>query len=182
MGMISAQQRRNAQRETNSLACAGCDGPKQRGFPFCRKCTSVVVAEGCNTGNLTLIVANLRQTARDYAERLAFLLSRRGQQLRRTCGMVAVILAIALLASQQPSDTIAIILTPTSSAIILPREQAEQELKQLCADGSDDRRLHALAVALNPMPDWPQFVMNGDASVCNRSPRPVVPVPIEKQR
>lgn len=41
-----------------------------------------------------------------------------------------------------------------------------------------DQRLKALAAALNPMPDWPQFVMNNDPSVCNRSPKAIVPVPL----
>lgn len=39
-----------------------------------------------------------------------------------------------------------------------------------------DAKLKALAIALNPMPDWPQFVMNNDASVCNRSPKLITPV------
>lgn len=51
----------------------------------------------------------------------------------------------------------------------------------LAALQPDEQRLRALAVALNPMPNWPQFVMNGDASVCNRAPKPIIPIPIEKQ-
>ena len=95
--------------------------------------------------------------------------------------LCALVLTISFLSPQDPFDTVAITLSPDTPAIILPRSQAEQEFKQLCADGTNDQRLKALAAALNPMPDWPQFVMNKDASVCNRSPKPVVPVPIEKQ-
>jgi hypothetical protein len=36
--------------------------------------------------------------------------------------------------------------------------------------------LRALAAAINPMPDWSQFVMNGERTVCNRNPKAIVPV------
>ena len=93
----------------------------------------------------------------------------------------AFVITVCLLTPQQWSDTVSITLSPDTPVIILPRSQAEQEFKQLCADATDDRRLRALAVALNPMPDWVQYVMNGDASVCQRNPKPIVIVPIEKQ-
>lgn len=94
--------------------------------------------------------------------------------------MLITLLLLTLLAPQQ-SETVAITLTPKTPAIILPWSQAEQEFKQLCADSSDDRRLKALAAGLNPLPNWPQMVMNHDRSVCNRSPKPIVLVPLEKQ-
>jgi hypothetical protein len=56
--------------------------------------------------------------------------------------------------------------------------EAQARFKQLYVDGSDDRLLRALAAALNPMPDWPQMVMNGDASVCNRRLKPITPIPL----
>lgn len=71
---ISEEQRRNAERELTSIVCAGCDGGKQRGYPFCPKCTELLVAQGGKTG----------KTAQDYTESLEFLLSREGQQLRRS--------------------------------------------------------------------------------------------------
>lgn len=91
-------------------------------------------------------------------------------------------LLILILLTPQQSETVAITLSKDSEAIILSRKEAEAQFSKLCADGSDDLRLKALAVALNPMPDWPQMVMNNDSSVCNRSPKPIVPVPLEKQR
>lgn len=92
--------------------------------------------------------------------------------------MIDLVLALAL--AQQP-ETVAITLAPNTPAEIILKADAEAQFKKLCADGSDEVRLHALAVALNPMPDWPQYVMNKEASVCNRNPKAVVPVPIEKQ-
>ena len=92
--------------------------------------------------------------------------------------MLITLLFLTLLAPQQP-ETVAITLSPNSPAIILSRSQAEQEFKQLCADGTDDQRLRALAAALNPMPNWPQLVMNNDSSVCNRNPKLIVPVPLK---
>jgi hypothetical protein len=94
--------------------------------------------------------------------------------------MIGIVLAVALLAQQ--SETVAITLSKDSPAIILTRKEAEAQFRQLCAGGTDDRRLAAIARALNPTPDWPQMVMSGDASVCNRNPKPIVPVPLEKQR
>ena len=94
-------------------------------------------------------------------------------------GLIGLVAALAL--SQQPADTVAIITVDKQPAEIISRMEAETQFARLCQDGTDDRRLRALAASLNPMPDWPQFVMNGDASVCNRNPQPVVPIPIEKQ-
>jgi hypothetical protein len=81
--------------------------------------------------------------------------------------------------TSQP-DAVAVTLSPDTPAIIMLRTDAQQEFTKLCTDGTDDQRLRALAVALNPLPDWPQFVMNNDASVCNRNPKPISPLPIEK--
>jgi len=91
--------------------------------------------------------------------------------------MIGIILAIAL--AQEP--TVAVKLAADKPAEVLLLSEAQMQFTKLCTDGTDDRRLHALAVALNPMRNWEQYVMNGDASVCNRNPRPVVPIPIEKQ-
>jgi hypothetical protein len=93
--------------------------------------------------------------------------------------MLTIALLILTLFIPQQSETVAITLSPESSAIILPRKEAEAQFKQLCADGTDDQRLKALAATLNPMPDWPQMVMNGDSSVCNRNPKALVPVPLK---
>lgn len=93
--------------------------------------------------------------------------------------MITILLTLAF--SQQPADTVAITVTRDGPVEVISRVEAEAQFTQLCADASDDRRLRALAVALNPMPNWPQFVMNNEPSVCNRNPKPVVPVPIEKQ-
>jgi hypothetical protein len=85
-----------------------------------------------------------------------------------------IILAIAL--AQEP--TVAVILTPDTSAEIMLLSDAEAQFAKLCADGTDDRRLKALAAAINPMPNWEQFVVNNDPSVCNRNPKPIaVPKP-----
>lgn len=94
-------------------------------------------------------------------------------------GIAGIVLVIAL--SQQPADTVAITVTPDSVVEIITRSDAEAQFTKLCKDGTDDQRLRALATALNPMPDWPQYVMNNEPSVCNRNPKPVVPIPIEKQ-
>lgn len=94
-------------------------------------------------------------------------------------GIAGIVLALAL--SQQPADTVAITVTPDSTVEVIARVDAEAQFTKLCKDGTNDRRLRALAAALNPMPNWPQYVMNGDASVCNRNPAPLVPIPIEKQ-
>jgi hypothetical protein len=81
--MITQQQRRNAERELTSKTCAGCDGPKPRGYPFCQTCTDLLVEQGGKSGAFALLTANLKHTAADYMARLEFLLSRKGQQLRR---------------------------------------------------------------------------------------------------
>lgn len=88
--------------------------------------------------------------------------------------MIGIILAIAL---QQ--QTVAITTSPDAPAVIMQRADAEAQFKQLCASGANDQLLKALAAELNPMPDWAQFVMNGDASVCNRSPKVITPVPLK---
>jgi hypothetical protein len=80
---LTGKQRRNAERELTSVTCAGCDGLKQRGRPFCRRCTDLLVEQGSQTGTFALLTANLKHTAQDYTARLTFLLSRKGQQLRR---------------------------------------------------------------------------------------------------
>lgn len=90
--------------------------------------------------------------------------------------MIDIVLAIALQA-----QTVAVTLAPDKPAIIMSQAEAQARFKQLCADGSDDKTLLALAAALNPMPNWAQFVMNGDASVCNRNPKPIVLVPLKVQ-
>lgn len=90
--------------------------------------------------------------------------------------MIPLILAIALQA-----QTVAVTVAPHQPAIIMSQAEAQAKFKQLCADGSDDRLLRALAAELNPIPDWPQFVMNGDASVCQRNPKPIVLVPLKIQ-
>jgi hypothetical protein len=89
--------------------------------------------------------------------------------------MTGILLALALM--QTP--TVAVTVDATQPAVIMSRADAEAKFKQLCADGSDDKMLTALATALNPMPDWAQMVMNNDPSVCNRNPKPVVPVPLK---
>jgi len=86
--------------------------------------------------------------------------------------MFGLILAIALV--QGP--TVAVTLTPDTAAEVMPLSSAEAQFTKLCADGTDDKRLRALAAAINPMPNWEQFVMNNDPSVCNRNPKPLVPV------
>jgi hypothetical protein len=86
--------------------------------------------------------------------------------------MTGLLLAIALL--QAP--TVAVTVDDARPAVVMTLADAQAKYKQLCADGSDDKLLRALAAAINPMPDWPQFVMNGEPSVCNRNPKPVVPV------
>lgn len=86
--------------------------------------------------------------------------------------MIGIILAIIL--AQTP--TVAVTVAPDKPAVVMTLADAQAKFRRLCADGSDDKLLRALAAALNPMPDWPQFVMNGEASVCNRNPKPVVPI------
>lgn len=88
--------------------------------------------------------------------------------------MVRLILAIALQA-----QTVAVTLAPDKPAIIMSQAEAQAKVAKLCADGNDDKTLRALAAALNPMPNWAQLVMNGDASVCNRQPKPIVLVPLK---
>jgi hypothetical protein len=89
--------------------------------------------------------------------------------------MIGILLALAL--QQQP--TVSVTPAPDKPAVVMLRTDAEAEFKQLCADRTDDKRLRALAAALNPMPNWPQLVMNGDASVCNRNPKPLSIVPVQ---
>lgn len=84
MPEITTKQRRNAERELTSKTCAGCGGEKERGLPFCRICTDLLVKRGGKTGDFTLLVANLKSTAEDYVRRLDFLLSPKGQRLRLT--------------------------------------------------------------------------------------------------
>lgn len=43
---ITTKQRRNAERELTSIVCAGCDGLKPRGAPFCRYCSGVLAEKG----------------------------------------------------------------------------------------------------------------------------------------
>jgi|ERR1051326_1715664 hypothetical protein len=90
----------------------------------------------------------------------------------------ALLILILLFCQEQTTETVAITLSKDSPAIILSRKEAEAQFRQLCADGSDDKKLRALGAALNPMPDWLQMVMNGDASVCQRNPKPIIPVPL----
>lgn len=88
--------------------------------------------------------------------------------------MIGFILAIALQV-----QTVAVTVAPNQPAVIMSQGEAQAKLTKLCADGSDDRMLAALATALNPMPNWPQFVMNGDASVCQRNPKPITLAPLK---
>jgi len=91
-----------------------------------------------------------------------------------TNGLLGITLAAIL--AQQP--TVAVTIDATQPAIVMSQADARVRFNQLCADGSDDKTLRALAAALNPMPDWPQFVMNGERTVCNRNPKPIVPVSV----
>jgi hypothetical protein len=84
-------------------------------------------------------------------------------------------LTLALLLQTQ---TVAITPDPGKPAIVIERVEAEALFVKLCRDRSDDGLLRALAAGLNPMPDWVQLVMNGERTVCNREPRPTVPVPL----
>jgi predicted amidophosphoribosyltransferase len=74
---ISVKQRNNAEREFTSKTCAGCDGPKPRGTSFCEKCINLAV-EHVKFGS-----SNNNNFAEAYTKQLQFLLSRKGQQLRR---------------------------------------------------------------------------------------------------
>jgi hypothetical protein len=86
-----------------------------------------------------------------------------------TNGLIGIVIAAAL--AQGP--TVAVTIDANQPAVIMSRGEAQAKFKQLCADGSDDRTLRALAAALNPLPNYPQLVMNGDASVCQRNPKPL---------
>lgn len=77
----------------------------------------------------------------------------------------------------QIAETVAVIVAPDKPAIIMEREEAKALFVLLCLDGTDDSGLRALAAALNPMPDWPQFVVNNEPSVCNRNPKSFTPIP-----
>lgn len=90
--------------------------------------------------------------------------------------MLGSTLAITLLLQSQ---TVAVTPAPDQPTIIMSKAEAESKFKQLCADGSDDKLLRALAAALNPMPNWAQMVMNGDASVCQRNVKPLIDVPVQ---
>ena len=74
---ITLKQRRNAERELTSAVCAGCDGPKRRGAPFCRHCSNVLADNG-----LAHCLGPV-YFAEQYTEGLTLLLSRKGQQLRQ---------------------------------------------------------------------------------------------------
>lgn len=72
---ITDKQRRSAERELTSIVCAGCDGPKNRGSAFCRKCYRVLLTQGFP------LLAPLF-FAEKYMDGLTFLLSHKGQRLR----------------------------------------------------------------------------------------------------
>jgi len=91
-----------------------------------------------------------------------------------TNGLIGIIIAATL--TQGP--TVAVTIDASQPAVIMLQNDAQVKFKQLCADGSDDKTLRALAGALNPLPDYPQMVMNGDASVCQRNPKPLPIVPV----
>lgn len=76
MSQITAKQRRNAERELTSVVCAGCDGPKHPGSPYCRSCYRLLMEQR----NFPLLGPIF--FAEKYTEGLSFLLSPRGQRLR----------------------------------------------------------------------------------------------------
>lgn len=76
MKSITAKQRRNAGRELTSTTCAGCDGPKNRGSAFCSKCYHILLENGFSILAPTFF-------AEKYTEELTFLLSPKGQRLRK---------------------------------------------------------------------------------------------------
>jgi predicted amidophosphoribosyltransferase len=73
---VTTKQRSNAEREITSVVCAGCDGPKNRGAMFCRKCGRVLLEEGFPEP------ACYANVAEAYTERIEFLLSRKGRKAR----------------------------------------------------------------------------------------------------
>jgi len=72
---INERQRRNAERELTSIVCAGCDGLKQRGSPFCIVCQALLLEKGYPLLGPVFLPEK-------YHESLTFLLSRNGQRLR----------------------------------------------------------------------------------------------------
>lgn len=73
---ITSKHKRNAEREIGSICCAGCDGVKKRGFAFCMQCFKLLSKNGLmkfKPGNLVS----------SYMEALTFLLSNKGQKLRK---------------------------------------------------------------------------------------------------
>ena len=74
---ITTKQRRNAERELTSVACAGCDGPKPRGAPFCRKCGTVLFLHSLTPSLGPVFFAE------NYTRALKVLLSPRGQKERQ---------------------------------------------------------------------------------------------------
>lgn len=74
---INPKQRRNAERELTSIVCAGCDGPKRCGAPFCRPCGQVLFDHGLTPSLGPIFFAE------NYTEALTVLLSRKGQQQRQ---------------------------------------------------------------------------------------------------
>lgn len=90
--------------------------------------------------------------------------------------IITTVLAITL--AQTP--TVAVTVDTNQPTVVMSLADAQAKSKQLCADRSDDKLLRALAAAVNPMPDWPQLVINGERMVCNRNPKPIVPVPLKQ--
>lgn len=74
--VINERQRRNAERELTSIVCAGCDGPKGRGAPFCPVCQNLLLEKRFPLLGPVFF-------AEKYHRALAFLLSRIGQRLRQ---------------------------------------------------------------------------------------------------
>ena len=90
--------------------------------------------------------------------------------------MTGILLAIALSAHPVTGGqqrTVSIVVAPDKPAIEVFYKGAEVMFETLCVKGTKDEMLRPLAAALNPMPNWPQMVMNGDASVCQRNPKPL---------
>jgi hypothetical protein len=77
MTEITAKQRRNAERELTSIVCAGCDGPKPRGVPFCRKCGTVLGQRGLTSSLGPVFFAE------NYTRALTVLLRPSGQRARQ---------------------------------------------------------------------------------------------------
>lgn len=75
--VINERQRRNANRELTSIVCAGCDGLKNRGAPFCHTCQNLLLEKGFPLLGPVFFLEK-------YHESLTFLLSRNGQRLRQS--------------------------------------------------------------------------------------------------